>query len=60
MNMMEGDNDNDNIEKIWPKEKWSIDQLEAELKRRIGWVDEVVSPFARHPERAAQSLSDRH
>jgi hypothetical protein len=52
-------NDNDVIETVWPKETWSLDRLEAALKKRIGWVDEVVSPFARLPERALRS-PDQH
>jgi hypothetical protein len=46
-NDVESHNDNDIVEKVWPKQTWSINQLEAALKRRIGWVDEAISPFAR-------------
>jgi hypothetical protein len=46
-NEIESHNDNDIVEKVWPKPTWSIAQLEAALKRRIGWVDEAISPFAR-------------
>ncbi len=58
--LIEGHNDNEIVETVWPKQTWSVDQLEAELKRRIGWVDEVVSPFARRPERADAPRPDRH
>jgi hypothetical protein len=60
MTMLESHNDNEIVETVWPKEKWSVDQLEAELKRRIGWADEVISPFARRPERVAPRRSERH
>jgi hypothetical protein len=59
--LIEGHNDNEIVETVWPRPTWSVDQLEAELKRRIGWVDEVVSPFARRADRtAAPRPSDRH
>jgi hypothetical protein len=29
------------------RKAWWLPRLENELKRRVGWVDEVVSPFAR-------------
>jgi Tfp pilus assembly PilM family ATPase len=52
---VERHNDNDIVETVLPKQKLSIDQLEAAVKRRIGWVDEVVSPFARRKEQRRQS-----
>jgi hypothetical protein len=54
-NDVEGHNDNDIVEKVWPKQTWSIAQLEAALKRRIGWVDEAISPFARRNQHEPQT-----
>jgi hypothetical protein len=56
--LVEPQDDNDVVEKVLPKPKLSIDRLEAALKRRIGWVDEVISPFARRKsERSAEAKS---
>jgi hypothetical protein len=58
--MVEGHNDNEIVETIWPRPTWSIDQLEAELKQRIGWVDEVISPFARRADRRDAVAPNKH
>ena len=34
-----------------PRASW-LPVLESELRRRVGWVDELVSPFARGKRRA--------
>ncbi len=47
-------NDSDIVETVWPKPKWSVSELEAALKQRIGWVDEVISPFARGGRQTGQ------
>jgi hypothetical protein len=51
----ESHNDNNIVEKVWPKQTWSIAQLEAAVKRRIGWVDEAISPFARRNQQERQT-----
>lgn len=38
------------------KERW-LPLLEQELKHRVGWADEAVSPFARH-QRAIQTSTE--
>jgi len=51
---VERHNDNDIVERVLPRQKLSIDQLEAALKQRIGWVDEVITPFVRRNEQSGQ------
>ena len=38
--------DSASIKRATPKPQF-IPALEQELKRRVGWVDEAISPFAR-------------
>ena len=45
--LVERNSDSDIVETALPKQKLAIDQLAAALRRRIGWVDEAISPFAR-------------
>jgi Tfp pilus assembly PilM family ATPase len=54
--LVEQPNHNDIVETVLPKQRFSIDQLEAAVKRRIGWVDEVISPFARRKEQNDRAL----
>ena len=35
------------FETATPAERW-LHLLESELRHRVGWADEAVSPFARH------------
>ena len=51
---VERHNDNDIVERVLPRQKLSLDQLEAALKQRIGWVDEVITPFVRRNEQSGQ------
>jgi hypothetical protein len=53
--LLERHNDNDIVEPVLSKQKWSLDQLEAALRRRIGWMDEAISPFARRREQDRQT-----
>jgi hypothetical protein len=53
--LLERHNDNDVVEPVLSKQKWSLDRLEAALRRRIGWVDEAISPFARRREQDRQN-----
>ena len=60
--LIKGHNDNDIVERVMPRQKLPIRQLEAALKQRIGWVDEVISPFAQgkqqnRPARQAKSIT---
>jgi hypothetical protein len=34
-----------------------LPSLEKALKTRIGWIDEIVTPFARHPRAAKLKTS---
>ena len=42
------------------RDTWWLSALEREIKRRIGWVDEAVSPFARrqHLQKAGASIRE--
>jgi hypothetical protein len=40
------------------RDTWWLSALEREIRRRIGWTDEAVSPFARrqHPRNADSEI----